>query len=265
MSFKVCGLVALIFFLCAGSLWGQQDAITPFTPNVPVNSTITTSPGKILAYAKQIARGDVGGSSAESVESALTRLFAISNTRISFGDAPPGDGDKVSGERQVYFHTDTSVAHVFLWYHSGVASDDWIELDMPPRIFMDWKAPRTEDAWRAWGQHGASVYWITTNQTGPPRSGTVYINNGVGAKDTSGVVIPNGAMGSSVMLPRGTLLRLTQTFTFTPVGGSATTVTSSSTVTIWRESLVRRDERGEWTQNKTVRFQQWRSGTSPRW
>ena len=227
MRFLVWVLVFGILFSCPVL---AQDAIYPNTVKSAVNQTLATGPGKILAYSGQIAHAEAGANTAESVKSVLERLFGITDAQVSFGTAVPGDTDKVSGTPKLFYQT-TAQRHAILWHHSGVLSEDWLEYAEPPDIFIDWKSPTTEDAWEAYGVHGANVYWLTANQTGGPRTGTVYITNAIGATDTSGVLIPNGALLSAVQLPRGTLLRYTATFT---PEGSSTPVTSSDTITVWR-------------------------------
>lgn len=70
--------LAVLMLVCLFTLQaGGQDSITPNNTKNQLNVTLATAPNKILSYAKYIGYGEPSAASVESVDSALTRLFAL--------------------------------------------------------------------------------------------------------------------------------------------------------------------------------------------
>ena len=97
--------VGLMLLFCLCGVVEAQDNIQANPIKTSVGRTLGTGPGRILGYAAQIAYASTEAASAESVKSALDRLFAIRDVAIDFGLTAPGDADKVSGQQKIYFVT----------------------------------------------------------------------------------------------------------------------------------------------------------------
>lgn len=224
-----------------------QDSITPNTTKNQVNSTLATGPGKIFTYAKFIARGEPNAASAESVESALNRLFTAIGARqeilITDGTTAPDDTDKILGQKQIYVYEDsytipgttTPSVKRLLFYHNGVTADAWTALDMPPQHYFSFRAPHTHLAYNSFLQYGANTWWLVTQYgNSSPRSGRVFLQNSAGALYRDGTRIETGDELTGHTLVPGTLLRAVGSFTYTDDNGNPQTRTTSDTVTCWR-------------------------------
>ena len=234
--------------LCLAATPGiAQDSITPNTTKNQVNSTLATGPGKIFTYAKFIARGEPNTASAESVESALNRLFTAIGARqeilITDGTTAPTDSDKILGQKQIYIYEDsytvpgttTPSVNRLLFYHNGVTADAWTALDMPPQHYFSYRAPHTHLAYNSYLQHGSNTWWLVTQYGNTsPRSGRVFLQNGAGATLSDGTLIQNGDELTRPGLHPGTLLRAIGSITYTDDDGNQQTRTTSDTVTCWR-------------------------------